>query len=66
MALSYVAVARLFPERLMPRLLALVSAGWGVSALCGPLIGGAFASMGWWRGGFWAFAAFLPPDHDLI
>lgn len=23
-------------------------------------IGGAFASMGWWRGGFWAFAAFLP------
>lgn len=54
-ALSYVAVAQLFPERLMPRLLALVSAVWGVSALCGPLIGGLFASLGIWRGGFWAF-----------
>lgn len=55
-ALACVAVARLFPERLMPRLMALISAIWGVSALCGPLIGGAFASAGWWRGGFWAFA----------
>ena len=56
LALSYVAVARLFPDRLMPRLMALISAIWGVSALCGPLIGGVFASMGFWRGGFWAFA----------
>lgn len=56
-ALSYVAVAQLFPERLMPRLFALVSTIWGVSALCGPLIGGLFASAGLWRGAFWAFAA---------
>ena len=56
-ALSYVAVARLFPERLLPRLLALVSVIWGVSALCGPLIGGLFASAGFWRGAFWAFGA---------
>ncbi len=56
-ALSYVAVAQLFPERLMPRLLALISIIWGVSALCGPLIGGLFASAGLWRGAFWAFGA---------
>lgn len=55
-ALSYIAVSQLFPERLMPRLLALVSAIWGVSALCGPLIGGIFASAGIWRGAFWAFS----------
>ena len=30
---------------------------WGVSALVGPLVGGALASIGLWRGAFWAFAA---------
>jgi MFS family permease len=56
LALSFVALGRLFPERLWPRLIGVVSAVWGVSSLCGPLIGGLFASAGLWRGGFWAFA----------
>ena len=55
-ALTYVAVNRLFPRRLMPRLMALISAVWSVSAFCGPLIGGSFATFGHWRFAFWAFA----------
>lgn len=56
-ALTYVATQRMFPEHLWVRLLAIVATIWGVSALCGPLIGGAFAAVGLWRGAFWAFAA---------
>lgn len=55
-ALAFVAVSTLFPSRLWPRLMAIVSTIWDASALCGPLIGGYFASMGFWRGAFWAFA----------
>lgn len=55
-ALAYIAVSHLFPARLTPRLIALVSAVWGSSAFFGPLIGGVFATLGLWRFGFWAFA----------
>lgn len=55
-ALSHVGVTQLFPSRSWPRLLAFMSAVWGVSALVGPLIGGLFATAGIWRGAFWAFA----------
>jgi MFS family permease len=57
MALSHVGVTQLFPARRWPELLAVISGVWGVSALLGPLIGGAFATAGLWRGAFWAFAA---------
>ena len=57
MALSFVAVARLFDALLMPRIMAAVSALWGVSAFVGPLVGGLFAGAGLWRWAFWAFAA---------
>jgi MFS family permease len=57
LALSYVGVSQLFPQHLWPRILALVSGVWGVSALVGPLVGGALATIGLWRGAFWAFAA---------
>jgi len=56
-AIAYVAVGQLFPDRYWPKLLAIMSGIWGASALCGPLIGGVFASYGLWRGAFWAFAA---------
>ncbi len=55
MALCHVGMAQLFPERHWPKLLALISATWGVSALVGPLVGGAFATIGLWRGAFVAF-----------
>lgn len=55
-ALTYVAIHRLFPRQMWPRLIGLMSAVWGVSAFCGPLIGGFFADLGLWRWGFWSFA----------
>ncbi|MCF4165729.1 MFS transporter [Zavarzinia compransoris] len=56
-ALAYVALERLFPAALWPRLFAVVAVIWGVAALFGPLIGGLFTEAGFWRGAFWAFAA---------
>jgi MFS family permease len=52
-ALSMSLVSELFPPHLHKRVLALVSATWGVASLLGPGIGGMFASAGWWRGAFW-------------
>ena len=57
LALSLVAVSLLFSRALMPRVLAAISALWGISAFIGPLIGGVFADLDLWRGGFWVFAA---------
>jgi MFS family permease len=57
MALSFIAVARLFDPALMPRVMAAISALWGMSAFLGPLVGGLFAGAGLWRWAFWAFAA---------
>lgn len=56
-ALSFVAIGHLFPRALMPLVLAAVSTLWGVSAFLGPLVGGIFAEIGFWRGGFGFFAA---------
>jgi len=55
-ALVFVALDRLFPNVMMPKLVALTSAVWSVSAFCGPLVGGMFATYGHWRGAYWAFA----------
>ncbi len=57
LALSYIALGRIFPAPLLPRLMAAVSVAWSVSAFCGPLIGGTFATLGLWRFGYWAFVA---------
>lgn len=54
--LGYVAVTRLFPERLWTRALGGLSGVWGVATLMSPLIGGLFAQIGFWRGSFWLFA----------
>ncbi len=56
-ALSFVAVNRLFPRRLMARVLGGVSTLWATSALLGPLIGGLFVEFANWRLGFVFFAA---------
>jgi len=56
-ALVLVGVNDIFPSRMAPRVLAVVSVVWGSSAFIGPLIGGVFAEYGMWRAGFWAFGA---------
>ena len=57
MALAFIAVSLFFPARLNPRVLAAMSALWGVSAFLGPLVGGFFATYASWRDGFWFFGA---------
>lgn len=55
-ALVFVAVSRFFPDNMVPRLMALISVFWSLSAFSGPLVGGIFASLGIWRMAYWAFA----------
>ena len=50
---AYGAVRAQFPERLWPRLLAVISAAWGAAAMTGPAVGGFFAARGVWRAAFW-------------
>ncbi len=51
-ALSYAMIRIIFEERLWARVMALISAMWGVGAFVGPFIGGVFAGPGSWRLGF--------------
>ncbi len=53
-AYSHGMVRDLFPPASWARMFAVVSGGWGVAALAGPLIGGIFAEYGVWRWGFGA------------
>ena len=55
-SLAFIGASTLFPQKLWVRVIAVISAVWGVSSLCGPLIGGYFVNIGNWRGAFWAFA----------
>jgi MFS family permease len=55
--LSYVAVTRLFEQRLWSLVLSAVAGVWGAATLISPLIGGLFAQAGFWQGAFWLFAA---------
>ncbi|HEY1330630.1 MAG TPA: MFS transporter [Actinomycetota bacterium] len=56
-AVSIATVAIAYPERLRPRVLALLAAAWVVPGLVGPSIGAALASTVGWR---WAFLFLLP------
>ena len=55
-ALVYVSQDRFFPNRLVPKVVALHSMVWMLAAFSGPAIGGAFATLGIWRAAFWSFA----------
>lgn len=54
-AMSFIAVAVLFPRRLTARVMAVMSVLWGASAFLGPLIGGLFVAYSTWRMGFLFF-----------
>lgn len=56
-ALCYVAINTLFPEKLWVRVYGAIAGVWGVATLLGPLIGGLFAEGGVWRDAFWFFGA---------
>jgi MFS family permease len=56
-AMAYVLVGNVFPQPLWPRVAALLSGAWSMSVLVGPLLGGAFATWGSWRGSFHAVVA---------
>jgi MFS family permease len=48
-AIAYLAIARGYPERLRPRVLALVSSAWVLPALVGPAVAGQVADHLSWR-----------------
>ncbi len=56
-ALVYVCQDRFFPNHLVPRTVAFLSSVWMMASFSGPVIGGAFATLGEWRLAYWAFAA---------
>ncbi len=55
-ALAYVAIRQWFDSALLPKVLAMVSAIWSMSAFAGPMVGGTFATFGNWRMAFVAVA----------
>ena len=69
-ALVYVSQDRFFPNRLVPKVVALHSMVWMLAALSGPAVGGAFATLGIWRMAFWSFAIqgllLVPAIHFLM
>lgn len=56
--LGFAVVRLVLPERLWQRAVALMSAMWGVGNLLGPIIGGVFAQLDFWRGAFVLLAGF--------
>jgi MFS family permease len=59
-AISYVAVARGYPDRLRPRLIALLSSAWVMPALVGPAIAGQVAEHASWRFVFFGILPTMP------
>lgn len=55
-ALVFIAQNELFPNRFIPRIVACNSVVWMTAAFSGPMIGGLFATYGFWRFGYLFFA----------
>ncbi|MGL4490830.1 MAG: MFS transporter, partial [Rhizobiaceae bacterium] len=54
--MSLIAAWKLFPERMIARVIAAISIVWGVAVFAGPLFGAFLATHFGWRGAFLAFA----------
>jgi MFS family permease len=52
-------VSALFAPALRTRILAMNQGIWMVAQLLGPVVGGVFAEIGWWRGSFWTMVPVL-------
>src|ERR1700675_3287072 len=52
-------ITTLFDARLRTRIIAISQATFTACHLSGPIVGGLFAAMNWWRGSFWAMVPFM-------
>src|SRR4029077_19275006 len=52
-------ITALFDARLRTRIIALSQGTFTACHLSGPVVGGIFAAMNWWRGSFWAMAPLM-------
>lgn len=52
-------VGKMFPNNLRTRILAVYQGVWLIASLTGPLVGGAFSYIGWWRGAFWSIVPLI-------
>src|SRR5437588_12840078 len=52
-------ITSLFDARLRTRIIAISQGTFTACHLSGPIVGGVFAAMDWWRGSFWAMVPFL-------
>src|SRR5438874_1912638 len=52
-------ITALFDARLRTRIIALSQGTFTACHLSGPVVGGVFAAMHWWRGSFWAMAPLM-------
>lgn len=59
-------VSAVFVGSQRSRILSIYQSTWMVAQLLGPVVGGAFAEIGWWRGSFWTMLIFLAPFNLLV
>src|SRR6516162_10095544 len=52
-------ITSLFDARLRTRIIAISQGTFTVCHLSGPIVGGLFAAMNWWRGSFWVMVPFM-------
>jgi len=56
---AFALITSLYDARLRTRILAIAQGTFTVCHLSGPIIGGLFAAIDWWRGSFWLLVPFM-------
>jgi MFS family permease len=59
-------VSAVFLGNQRARMLSIYQSTWMVAQLLGPVVGGGFADVGWWRGSFWTMLIFLVPFNLMV